>query len=185
MSPAYYNKTTTKVVKLVTATITITTTEVITVTPCVTALDFIPNERAHNPNNRPDSSSPYSKPNCTLSTSDSRCRRVFKLPNSEPGSMPGLNKEHFRKRKHDQENEPFLIKTGLRGRPKELPNGTMEWVKLSQDKDMFCHPTDPNERHVSFNDALPPSFFRMDAKNSNAKCKFQISYFALARYCLF
>lgn len=90
-------------VKAVTVTMTITTTEVITVTPNETAFNLTPEETALNPNNRPDSFSPHSKSNCTLNTSDSRSRRVFKLPESESVSKPGSEEEHYRKRKREQD----------------------------------------------------------------------------------
>ena len=183
MSFVFYTKTTTRVVKAVIVTMTITTTEVITVTPNETALNFTPDETALNPNNRPDSFSPHSKSNCTLNTSDRRSRRVFKLPESESVSKPGSEEEHSRKRKRELENEPFIVKTGLPGRPKKLPSGTTEWVKLSQDKNVFCHPTEPNRDQVRFEDALPPLYFRMETKNPKIKCKFQIYFFALARCC--
>lgn len=177
MSLVFYTKTTTREVKAVTVTMTITTTEVITVTPYETALNLTPNEMVLNPNNHPDSFSPYSKCNCTLNTSDSRNGRVFKLPESESGSKPGSEEEYSRKRKHKQENEPFIVKTGLPGRPKKLPSGTTEWVKLSQDNNVFCHPAEPNGDQVSFEDALPPLYFRMETKNPKPKCKFQVYFF--------
>ena len=165
-------------VKAVTVTMTIKTTEVITVTPNETASNLTLDETAFNPNNRPDSFSLHSKFNCTLNTND-KSRRVFKLPDS--GSKPGSEEEHSLERRHEQENEPFIVETGLPGRLKKLPSDTTEWVKLSQNKDVFCHPAEPNEDHVSFEDALPPlCFFSNGHKNPKRKCKFQIYCFHYA-----
>ena len=65
-----------------------------------------------------------------------------------------------------------------RGRPKTLPRGTVEWLRLSQNNDVFHHPSDTMEKEVHFDNALSPSFFRVgvDALNPHSKCKFQITF---------
>lgn len=151
MSPIMFTKTTTRVI----STVTITITEKVTLTL---------NETALNSNNCPDNLSQLSRPNPPFNTTDDR--RVFKLP------KPILGSEEMRprKRKRKQGSEPLRVMTGLRGRPKVLPWGTTEWLKLNQNDDIFCHPTDAEEDKVRFKDALPPSFFRIGTENPNIRC---------------
>lgn len=68
------------------------------------------------------------------------------------------------------------MKTGLRGRPKTLPPGTVEWLRLSQNNDIFRHPFNTSEEEVHFEDAVLPFFFRMDGKKPNKECKLQITF---------
>lgn len=48
-------------------------------------------------------------------------KRLFKLP--EAGKR--------------QRGRPLKVKSGLRGRPKILPSGTMEWLRQSLNNDVF------------------------------------------------
>lgn len=82
-------------------------------------------------------------------------KRLFKLP--EPGKR--------------QRGRPLKVKSGLRGRPKILPSGTMEWLRQSLNNDVFCHPTNTAEEKVRFEDALPSRFYKMDTKSPNCWSK--------------
>ena len=121
-------------------------------------ITFTLNEMALNLNNCPNNKSRVNKPNCLINTSGGK--RVFKLP--EAGKR--------------RRGRPIKVKTGLRGRPKILPPGTTEWLRLSQNNDVFCHPTDTSKEKIRLGDALLPSFFRMDTKEANTECKFQITF---------
>lgn len=75
-------------------------------------------------------------------------KRLFKLP--EAGKR--------------QRGRPLKVKSGLRGRPKILPSGTMEWLRQSLNNDVFFssfssqeeneekkrHPTNTAEEKVRF-----------------------------------
>ena len=63
-------------------------------------------------------------------------KRLFKLP--EAGKR--------------QRGRPLKVKSGLRGRPKILPSGTMEWLRqsLNNDEEKKRHPTNTAEEKVRF-----------------------------------
>lgn len=143
---------TTRVTRTAFRTVTTTITETVTL-----------NEAALNPNPYPNNRSSSTKhkgrsrrdPSLNRPFKTKQYKRVFQLP--KPGEK--------------QKGRAFKVSTGLPGRPRKLSPGTTEWVKLSQNNDVFYHPTDTGKR-VRFEDAVWPSFFRMYAKEPNSKCKF-------------
>lgn len=85
-------------------------------------------------------------------------KRLFKLPEADK----------------KQKGRPLKVKSGLRGRPKILPSGTLEWLRQSLNNDVFCHPTNMTEEKVRFEDALPSRFYKMDTKRPNCRSKITI-----------
>lgn len=142
MSPATSTKTET-----IAVIVSKTGTEVVTVsvTKTVTTL---------NRNNRPNRTSRSSHSGLNRPFNTNKSKRLFQYPERK---LAG---------------KPFKVKTGLPGRPKELPSGTVELLKQSQNKDIFIHPL--TSVKIRFEDAQPPFFFKVDDQISN--CKFQIPF---------
>lgn len=90
-------------------------------------------------------------------------KRLFKLP--EPGKR--------------QRGRPFKVKSGLRGRPKTLPSGTVEWFRQSLNNDVFCkanllcntNTTDSAEGKVCWGDNLSALFYKMKGITKISNCK--------------